>query len=300
MAKSEPIASRLRTAEVVSHFEPREWRLAAGAAGGLHHGLLLEGGEAWLDAGSDRLHVLAPAFVWIPSASAGRLTIEAGGSGQLLSIRHDLIEQTLRQIPEASELMGLLSAEQPLALATEAETAGRLALTLRVVADELRAARPGAETIITSALVISFVWIWRHVGASALATGGTGGSAELLMRFRQLVEERFREHWSVERYATELGLTPDRLHAICSRMLARSPRLLIQQRLVYEAVVRLERSAVTIKQLGFLLGFKDAAYFNRFFARHVGVPPARYRRECALEHAAGRAPQSPFTFSDWP
>jgi AraC family transcriptional activator of pobA len=148
--------------------------------------------------------------------------------------------------------------------------------------------------------VISFVQIWRHVGASALARGGLGGTAAILMRFRQLVEERFREHWSVERYAGALGLTPDRLHAVCTRTLGRTPRLLIQQRLVYEAVVRLERSAVTIKQLGFLLGFKDAAYFNRFFARHLGMPPARYRRERAHRDAAGRAPQAPFTFADWP
>jgi AraC family transcriptional activator of pobA len=262
--------------------------------------LLLERGEAWLAAGEERLHVLGPAFVWIPGDSAGQLTVEAGGSGQLLSIRRDLIEQTFRLMPEAGELMNLLSAEQPLAIAIEAHTAAQLAGMLVLVSGELQASGPGAETVIGSALVISFVQIWRHVGASALARGGLGGTAAILMRFRQLVEERFREHWSVGRYAGALGLTSDRLHAICTRTLGRTPRLLVQQRLVYEAVVRLERSAVTIKQLGFLLGFKDAAYFNRFFARHLGMPPARYRRERAHRDAAGRVPHATFTFADWP
>jgi AraC family transcriptional activator of pobA len=297
---SETIASRLRSIPVESHFEAREWRLRSAIVGALDHGLLLQSGEAWLHAGEERRHVLGPAFVWSPAQAADRLVIEAGGSGHMLQIRRDLMEQTFRQIPEVSELVNLLAAEQPLVLAIEAKSATQLSRAMSLIASELRAPGPGAETIISSALVISFVQLWRHVGAHALARGESGGAAALLMRFRQLVEERFREPWRVERYAEALGVTPGRLHAVAVRTLGRAPRVLIQQRVLYEAVVRLERSAITIKQLSFMLGFKDAAYFNRFLAKHVGLPPARYRRACIRRDVAGRAPQVPFTFFDWP
>lgn len=297
---SETIATRLRSVSVESQFEAREWRLGSGTASAFDHGLLLQSGEAWLHTRGERLHVLGPSFVWSPANATDRLVIEAGGSGHILQIRRDLMEQTFRQIPEASELINLLAAEQPLALAIEARSAMQLSRAISLIASELREPGPGAETVISSALVISFVQLWRHVGAHALARGESGGAAALLMRFRQLVEERFREQWRVERYAEALGVTPGRLHAIAVRTLGRAPRVLIQQRLLYEAVVRLERSAITIKQLSFMLGFKDAAYFNRFFAKHVGLPPARYRRACIRRDVAGRAPQVPFTFSDWP
>jgi AraC family transcriptional activator of pobA len=297
---AETIAARLRSIAVESHFEAREWRFGSGSVAAFDHGVLLQSGEAWLHPGDGQTHILGPAFVWCPAKAADKLVIEAGGSGHILQIRRDLMEQTFRQIPEVSELVNLLAAEQPLVLAIEARSATQLARAMSLIAGELREPGPGAETIISSALVIAFVQLWRHVGAQALARGESRGAAALLMRFRQLVEERFREPWRVERYAEALGVTPGRLHAVAMRTLGRAPRVLIQQRVLYEAVVRLERSAITIKQLSFMLGFKDAAYFNRFFAKHVGLPPARYRRECIRRDVAGRAPQVPFTFYDWP
>lgn len=296
----EAISARLRSAIVEAHFSAREWRLDSSASSRFDHCLVLQSGEAWFDAGGERLHVLSPAFVWSPGSSAEKLVIEAGGSGHVVHIRRDLIEQIFRQIPEAGDLINLLGAEQPLALAIEPQGASLLAHLLTLISNELREPNPGSETVISSALLIYFVQLWRHVGARALAFGDTVGAAALLMRFRQLVEERFREQWAVARYAEVLGVTPSRLHAIATRKLGRTPRALIQQRLIYEAAVRLERSAITIKQLSYMLGFKDATYFNRFFAKYVGLPPARYRRAVVHRNVAGHAPHLPFTFYDWP
>jgi AraC family transcriptional regulator, transcriptional activator of pobA len=296
----EIIAVRLRGMTVENHFTAREWRLDTESLRGFDHCLVLQSGEAWLHQNGESLHVLSPSFVWSPANSAERLVIGAGGSGHFMQIRRDLIEQVFRQTPEAGELINLLAAEQPLALAIDAESATRLSGVLSLISSELQGARPGSETIISSALVISFVQLWRYVGARVPAFGNTVGAAALLMRFRQLVEERFREHWEVAQYAEALGVTPGRLHAIATRTLGRTPRALIQQRIIYEAAVRLERSAITVKQLSYMLGFRDSAYFNRFFAKHVGIPPARYRSAIVHRNVAGYAPQIPFTFYDWP
>jgi AraC family transcriptional activator of pobA len=294
------IAVRVAASELRSHFEVREWQLASDNSRSFDWVLLLSSGEARLETGTDSLQVLAPALVWIPAASVQRLVVEAGGSGHVLSARREFMEQTIRQMPEVAELMGLLAAEQPLVLAIQPPGSAVVARILTLVASELHDLKPGAQTLISAALVICLVELWRQLGASAMSWASIGGSAALLMRFRQLVDERFREHWTVSQYARVLGVTPDRLHGICTQVLGRSPRTLLNQRLLHEALVRLERSAITIKQLAHILGFKDAAYFNRFFARLIGMPPARYRRETMRRGAAGRAPQVSPTFADWP
>lgn len=294
------LTSRLRAEVVMSGFVAREWRLNTEATRGFQHGLLLQSGEATLAFSPEGLRLAGPCFVWLPAGSVDRLEIAAGARGHLLAMQPDLLENTFRQIPEATELLALLAAEQPLVLRLEADESDMLARVMAVVSRELQVRGAGWSTLISSALVICFVELWRHIGAGALGGGHAAETPALLSRFRQLVEEHFREQWSVASYAEQLGLTVDRLHAICTRQLGRSPRVLIQQRVMNEAIARLEISAITTKQLAFILGFKDPGYFNRFFARRMGLPPGRYRREIAKRDAANQARPEPLTFADWP
>ncbi|MFT4116691.1 helix-turn-helix domain-containing protein [Bradyrhizobium sp.] len=100
-------------------------------------------------------------------------------------------------------------------------------------------------------------------------------------------------------YANLLGMTADRLHSLCSRELGRSPSELIQQRVVREAATRLESGTSTVKQVAFALGFKDAAYFSRFFRKHTGEAPGAWRQRVAARTKAGRS-RPTLNFADWP
>src|SRR5262249_24549745 len=150
----QPIAVRVAVREIPSHFQGREWRLASEGSRRFDWCLLLAAGEVWLETSGEKLHVLAPALVWIPASSVDRLAMEAGGSGHLLSARRDLIEQTIRQMTEASELVGLLAAEQPLVLPIDPSSSAIVARSLACIANELHDLKPGARTLIGAALVI--------------------------------------------------------------------------------------------------------------------------------------------------
>jgi AraC family transcriptional activator of pobA len=148
--------------------------------------------------------------------------------------------------------------------------------------------------------------ILRRIGhdvddAVAEARLGQAGSrsAEILSRFRRLLEERYRQQLRVVDYAGLLGVTPDRLHGLCSRKLKRSPSALIQQRVIREAVTRLETSSATVKQIAFALGFKDTAYFSRFFSKHTSEAPGAWRKRVAAQ-AGTRISRPTLNFADWP
>ncbi len=94
---------------------------------------------------------------------------------------------------------------------------------------------------------------------------------------------------------TALGVTSDKLHAHCQREKGCGPRAMIHERLVREACTRLQQLDLPVEQIGYGLGFRDPAYFNRFFRKYRGASPGTYRRQIRLEHA-----RSGPSYAAWP
>jgi AraC family transcriptional regulator, transcriptional activator of pobA len=98
------------------------------------------------------------------------------------------------------------------------------------------------------------------------------------VRFVHLVEQHFLDHWPMERYAARLGLSTQRLNRLVRQHARRSALQLVHERLLREACRRLIYVAVPATRLAFELGFDDPAYFSRFFKRHTGLSPQRWRQ----------------------
>ncbi len=120
------------------------------------------------------------------------------------------------------------------------------------------------------------------------ANAPTTRKATRVDRFRALVDAHFRERWSVERYASEVGLTAGQLSRLCREMLGMSSLDVMNARIVHEAERELVYSTLAIKQVAAVLGFEDEAYFGRFFRKHTGTTPSEFRN-AARQRLAMRA-----------
>lgn len=139
---------------------------------------------------------------------------------------------------------------------------------------DLRDGRGAMLDSLTSALLI--LLLREAPGKSGEETAAPEG-ARLAAAFRDLVNKRFREHWSVARYAEALGVSQSRLSRTIRRATGRSPAALINARLLLEAQRNLHYTEATAAQIALDLGFQDPAYFSRFFKRLAGATPRRYR-----------------------
>ena len=52
---------------------------------------------------------------------------------------------------------------------------------------------------------------------------------------------------------------------------------MLDDRALPEARRLLLYSQLSVTEVAYAVGFEDAAYFSRFFTRHVGQPPRAYR-----------------------
>ena len=289
----------MKAERIESGLQRRSWSFNRQSDTAERQIVLLTDGIGEAETGERRIAIEAPALLWLGDLRPGRLAVEAGSTGYRGNVANTVLVDAIGDQAESVDLRYLVDRDFVLSLAGHGEQASVIARCFNGVLNELRQPREGSPLLLAALLRIVLVTMMRLSGAHETSLVGTGEKAGLLQRFRQLVEMNFRSHWSIARYAAALGISADRLHAVCTSGIGKSPKALVSERLAHEAALRLDRSAMTIQQLGHSLGFNDPAHFSNFFRRMMGVSPGTYRRERSEARRQGElAP--PASFADWP
>ena len=100
-----------------------------------------------------------------------------------------------------------------------------------------------------------------------------------LIAFRDVLEVHFKDHWTVLQYAEELGFSKKTLGSLTRKHLNRSPKEVIDQRLLLEIKRLLAHTDLTIKEIAIQLGFEDPSNINKFFQRLQRMTPTDFRKK---------------------
>ncbi|MBB3593981.1 AraC family transcriptional activator of pobA [Rhizobium sp. BK529] len=272
------------------------WSLGARGNRPFYQAFFVSRGRATLCIeGQEELELPAPAALWLPRRVSGTFVLAAGSEGAMLSAAEDFVWRTVDDSPAAAQLHDMIE-RIAVARGDNLRThAGDIGRGFEVMTQETQDHLPGGAAIVGAYFSVLLLLIWRASGASVpTKTSGTG--ATTLQRFRQIVELRYREQPAIAEIARAMGITYDHLHRVCIAGTGRRPMELIHERQIAEAKLRLGQSEQSVEQIGFGLGFRDPAYFSRFFKSRVGEPPGAYRRRIAAQSEKGIAP----SFAAWP
>ncbi|WP_160714599.1 helix-turn-helix domain-containing protein [Chitinophaga solisilvae] len=98
-----------------------------------------------------------------------------------------------------------------------------------------------------------------------------------VVQLRRLLEQHYPTEHQVAFYANAFALTPKRLNEITKETTGRTVTELLHDRIVLEAKRNLAFSHKSIKEICYMLGFEDPAYFSRFFKNNTGISPQDFR-----------------------
>jgi len=104
----------------------------------------------------------------------------------------------------------------------------------------------------------------------------------LTMEFKRLLNYNITKEKSVRFYAAELNVTPNHLNKSVKVTLGRSASALIDEMLVLEAKILMQKKTMSVSEIAFEIGFEDVSYFGRFFKKHTGFAPTEYRKMIGL------------------
>ena len=97
------------------------------------------------------------------------------------------------------------------------------------------------------------------------------------VKFRQLLEQHYRQIHSVGQYAKMLGISSRTLTSCTLECSNQTPLQLINARLTLEAKRLLRFTHLSSKEVGYQLGFEDPSYFVKVFKQKTGQLPLEFR-----------------------
>lgn len=106
---------------------------------------------------------------------------------------------------------------------------------------------------------------------------------DYVMMFKDLLEKEFRNKKQVSNYTDELIVSAKRLNQATSKVLGKSPKELIDERVMLEAKRLLVYTNESVKEIGFELGFEEPTNFIKYFRKHSDITPVEFREQFRMD-----------------
>lgn len=249
-----------------------DWTIRAHSHPDQHQILLLTEGAGMVRL-EDNEYALEPtAIVTVPALTVHSYRFQPGSNGFVLTVAAPFLEAVLG---EDRHLAAAFS-KHGQSLARVSREASPIE-AFEALEREFVWSFPGRRSAIKAYLQLILVRTARLNVTTPELEPKQRRDAELVGRFRAMVEQRFREQPGLDAMAGALGVTTAKLNAACRAITGRSSAALVHDRLIVEAKRHLLYTGMTVAEIASALGFSDPAYFNRFFSRRTNTSPGLFR-----------------------
>lgn len=250
------------------------WTIQPHAHRDLQHLLLMLRGGGALQADGNVYELSAPSLIAVPLACVHGFEFRPDTDGWIITESAALLTRIVNQHPELAAIFNEASV-MPLT-ASSATAMNSLATDLN---GEFRASLPARHAAAESLLITILVGALRQKIRRAPSTQLRNPDSVLAARYRELIEVKYATPMSIAEYASRLRVSPERLRSACVRCTGCSPLALLNARRLLEAKRNLRYTNMSVAMIAEACGFRDPAYFSRFFAQQTGTSARAYRAE---------------------
>ena len=100
---------------------------------------------------------------------------------------------------------------------------------------------------------------------------------KLFNHFMMLMERDYKLSRDVSYYARLMNITPKYLTLIVRQVTGHTPKTIIDQYVVLQIKMQLQRTTQSIKEIAWEYHFADTSFFCRYYKKHMGATPQQER-----------------------
>jgi len=267
----------LHIEQISSRSSLYDWEIKPHSHSGMFQLLFLNEGSAEVQLDQLKEVTHAPAVICTPGNIVHGFMFMPETEGWVVTVSEATLTSSVD--PRLRDLINpFLDGPMVLPMTDKTDVAIRLEAMLEALHEEFKWPATGREAVLEWTLQIILVTVLRHAEGKSREATQQSTYRDLFDRFRKMLEDRYKEHWTVEDYANSLGTTAAQLNRACRSVADKATGVFIQDRLALEAQRLLIYTNATASMIAFELGFKDPAYFARFFKRRTLKAPMEFRK----------------------
>lgn len=154
---------------------------------------------------------------------------------------------------------------------------------LHQMTDELQNAKDSSQAGILQNLLHNFLlYAERERRQQNFTAIQKSADLDYVLLFKDLLETGYKNQKQVHYYAGQIRITEKRLNQATTKVLGKSPKELIDDRVLLEAKRILAHTTESVKEIAYHLGFEEPTNFIKYFKKHVALTPTEFREKNTL------------------
>ena len=215
----------------------------------------------------ERISIKSPALLFIHKDKIHKFDDTAAHDGKVLIFTDDFYLRTESNKNFFRTAKIFDAAEQPLLLSSIDDN---LEFLFNSIQQELRAGEPSLKSEVLYHSLNSFLYTAERMALIQYPQLlNQSPNLALINLFLELVEKNYKDRLSIQKYAELLNITVNKLNLAVNETKGKTAKQIVTERLILEAKRLLVHSGMTVKEVGYELGFDEPTNFIKFFKINV-------------------------------
>ena len=242
-----------------------------------YHLLFLEDGNGTIYVESDKIFIEPGICICITPNSFCNWNEIRKVNGWIVSFQEEFLSLFFQNSFFIYRFQFFYSLDCPCYFKLSPDSLNKFLFTIRKMIEEIHLDKLDSPHALRAMLYFKLIQLNRYYANYYKIAEETEQKETVAFQFKMLLLENIPKKQRVEDYTRILKITRPHLNKICKKYFKVTPSQLIKSFIIKIIKKEILYSNKNLTEIAFEMNFSDLANFTRFFSKHTGISPSKYK-----------------------